>query len=142
MTRNGSAAKLVFGLALMAALVASACGKSASPSAGGTTPATQSSGPSSPPPSPSASPAPVTLSETATLTFSPSTITVKEGTQLPIENTATFDHTFTVMGTDIDVVTMGGQSAQATIDLKPGTYPFICRFHVNSGMTGTLIVTD
>jgi len=66
---------------------------------------------------------------------------VKEGTQLPIENTATLDHTFTVMGTDIDVVTMGGQSAQAMVDLKPGTYPFICRFHVSSGMKGTLIVT-
>jgi plastocyanin len=66
---------------------------------------------------------------------------VKEGTQLAIMNTASFDHTFTVTGTSIDMVTKGGQSGQATIDLKPGTYPFICRFHVSSGMKGTLVVT-
>jgi len=27
-----------------------------------------------------------------------------------------------------------------TIDLAPGTYPFICRFHESQGMTGTLVV--
>ena len=32
-------------------------------------------------------------------------------------------------------------SAQdVTIDLAPGTYPFICRFHEGQGMTGTLVV--
>jgi plastocyanin len=133
----------MLGLALMAALSASSCGKSATPSAGGTTPAyppaTQGSGPS---PGASASSAGTgTLTETADLTFSPSTITVKEGTKLSIMNTASVDHTFTITGTSIDVVTMGGQSGQATIDLKPGTYPFICRFHVSSGMRGTLVVT-
>lgn len=27
-----------------------------------------------------------------------------------------------------------------TIDLPPGTYPFVCRFHESMGMTGTLVV--
>jgi len=27
-----------------------------------------------------------------------------------------------------------------TIDLTPGTYPYVCRFHESMGMTGTLVI--
>ena len=53
----------------------------------------------------------------------------------------TGSHTFTVPNTNIDVVNAAGQTQTVTINLKAGTYPFICRFHVSLGMKGTLIVT-
>ena len=49
-------------------------------------------------------------------------------------------HTFTIQGKGIDVVNQAGQSQKVKIDLAPGTYTFICTFHVNLGMQGTLIV--
>lgn len=73
--------------------------------------------------------------------FSPATITISQGTKLTIDNVGTATHSFTVLNTTIDVVNSGGQSQPVTITLKPGTYPFICRFHVSFGMKGTLIVT-
>ena len=75
------------------------------------------------------------------LVFNPTTITVSKGTKLTIDNVGSASHTFTVLNTNIDVVNSTGQSQSITISLKPGTYPFICRFHVNLGMKGTLIVT-
>ena len=70
----------------------------------------------------------------------PSTITVKRGTTLELDNVSNTAHTFTVTGQNIDVETQPGQTSQVTIDLAPGTYPFICRFHQSLGMTGTLVV--
>jgi hypothetical protein len=58
-----------------------------------------------------------------------------------VEHEPTTPHTFTVQGTKIDVTNDGGASQDVTIDLKPGTYPFLCRFHQSLGMTGTLVVT-
>jgi len=81
------------------------------------------------------------LSQTASLTFSPANITVKSGAKLQVVNTASFTHTFTVLNTSIDVVNEGGKTASVPIGLKPGTYPFICKIHVNQGMKGTLVVT-
>ena len=39
------------------------------------------------------------------------------------------------------MVNSPGQSQNVTINLAPGTYQFICRFHVGLGMKGTLTVT-
>jgi plastocyanin len=73
--------------------------------------------------------------------FSPSTVTVTAGSTLLIRNaTASTPHTFTVSGHGIDVQTQGGSSAPVAVDLPPGRYPFICRFHVSLGMRGTLVV--
>jgi plastocyanin len=71
----------------------------------------------------------------------PSTIHVKHGTTLVLNNVSDAAHTFTVTGQGIDVETQPGETSQVTIDLKPGTYPFVCRFHRSLGMTGTLVVT-
>ena len=73
-------------------------------------------------------------------TFSPSTFTVKQGDTITLDNVSDTPHTFTVTGQGIDVETQPGKTAQVTIDLPPGTYPFVCRFHESMGMTGTLVV--
>ena len=73
-------------------------------------------------------------------TFSPSTVTVTQGKTITLDNVSTTAHTFTVTGQGIDVETQPGKTAQVTIDLAPGTYPFVCRFHESMGMTGTLVV--
>lgn len=73
-------------------------------------------------------------------TFSPSTLTVKQGDTITLDNVSDTPHTFTVTGQSIDVETQPGKTAQVTIDLPPGTYPFVCRFHESMGMTGTLVV--
>jgi plastocyanin len=74
-------------------------------------------------------------------TFVPSTVTVNRGQLITVDNVSQVPHTFTVTGHGIDVETQSGKTSQITIDLPPGTYPFICRFHVSLGMKGTLVVT-
>jgi len=73
--------------------------------------------------------------------FTPSNVTVSPGGTVVVQNaTASTQHTFTVSGQGIDVVNNGGQTSSVAINLPPGTYPFICRFHAGLGMTGTLVV--
>jgi plastocyanin len=73
-------------------------------------------------------------------TFSPSTVTVNQGQSITLTNVSDTPHTFTVTGQGIDVETMPGKTAKVTIDLPPGTYPFVCRFHESMGMKGILVV--
>jgi plastocyanin len=75
------------------------------------------------------------------LAFSPATLTVKKGDTIEIDDVASIPHTFTIDGQSVDVVNQGGQKQTVAIALAPGTYTFICRFHVGSGMRGTLTVT-
>jgi plastocyanin len=78
----------------------------------------------------------------ANYTFSPSTFTVASGDTITLKNgTPSTPHTFTVTGEDVDVTVDPSSTRDVKIDLPPGTYPFICRFHEASGMTGTLKVT-
>ena len=128
-------------------LVAAACGNNASASTNGTTTPTPT-----PSPSPSMAPSPSTSMPSNTImrtvvegpgnsfAFMPSAITVKQGATLTLDNVSDTAHTFTVTSQSIDVETQPGQTSQVTIDLPPGSYPFICRFHQSLGMTGTLVV--
>jgi plastocyanin len=75
------------------------------------------------------------------LVFTPTTVTVNRGSSITVNNVSSIPHTFTVSGQSIDVTNPGGTSDAVTIDLPAGTYAFICRFHVSSGMKGTLVVT-
>ncbi len=75
------------------------------------------------------------------LAFSPSNVSVKTGGTVTVKNVSSVSHTFTISGQGIDVTVTPGQSQTVNITLKPGTYPFFCRFHQASGMTGTLTVT-
>lgn len=73
--------------------------------------------------------------------FTPAKITVTKGDTITISDTNPgTPHTFTIAGTDIDVSNNPHQSQDVTIDLRPGTYTFFCRFHVSQGMKGTLTV--
>lgn len=73
--------------------------------------------------------------------FTPAKITVEQGDTITVSDTnPSTPHTFTITGTDIDVANDPMESQDVTIDLEPGTYDFICRFHEAQGMTGTLTV--
>ena len=73
-------------------------------------------------------------------TFSPSTVKVNEGQTITLENDSDDAHTFTVIGQSIDIETLPGKTSHVAIDLPPGTYRFVCRFHRSKGMKGLLPV--
>jgi plastocyanin len=73
-------------------------------------------------------------------TFSPSTVKVNEGQTITLENVSDDAHTFTVIGQSIDIETLPGKTSHVAIDLPPGTYRFVCRFHRSMGMKGLLLV--
>ena len=74
--------------------------------------------------------------------FDPSKVRVPKGATITVRNAAPrTPHSFTVKGQAIDVVGEPQQSNQITVNLAPGEYPFVCRFHESRGMKGTLIVT-
>ena len=135
-----------FGLAAMLALavVASACSSGSSPSSSGTT--------QPPPASPSATqsssggaggPATATVQAGAGgFVFSPNTVTIAQGGVITVKNVGTVPHTFTIQSNGINHVMSPGTSVKVTINLAPGTYPFVCTFHQSQGMTGTLTVTS
>jgi plastocyanin len=115
-------------------LMFGACGKSSSPSA--------SPSPSTPTGSPTVTG--MTVRQGAKgYTFDPASLTVKTGDTITVTNVSSvpITHTFTISGKGIDVVNVPGQSHTITISLAPGTYRFICRFHLALGMKGTLTVT-
>ena len=120
-------------VAVSVALLAAACG------GGAKTPSAASPHASS---SASAGGQTVLQGQGGKLVFTPSTLTVKQGARLTISNVdSVATHTFTIQGKGINVVNPPGQSGTATINLSPGTYTFICTFHVSSGMKGTITVT-
>ncbi|MEX2203406.1 MAG: cupredoxin domain-containing protein, partial [Actinomycetota bacterium] len=72
--------------------------------------------------------------------FAPSDIEVTAGSEIEVKNgNANTPHTFTVEGTDVDLELSPMDSEDLTIDLDPGSYDVICRFH--GQMTATLTVT-
>jgi plastocyanin len=74
--------------------------------------------------------------------FDPRTVRVARGDVVAVRNGNTkTPHTFTVVGEDVDLELGPLETESTTIDLSPGTYDLICRFHEELGMTGTLKVT-
>jgi plastocyanin len=72
--------------------------------------------------------------------FAPSNIEVAAGSEIEVKNgNANTPHTFTVEGTNIDLELSPMDSEDVTIDVDPGSYDVICRFH--GQMTATLTVT-
>ncbi len=146
--------RTAIGVVVMLAVLGSACAKkSATPGAGATTPAATGSGGSTGygdygrgggSGSPSSPPAPGTVQQGAggQLVFSPVSLSVKQGVTIMISNVSTDTaHTFTITGKGIDIVNAPGHTQSVAINLTPGTYRFICRFHQMFGMMGTLTVT-
>ena len=127
MDRTGSA--LVALLALT--LIGAACGQSSYSSAARSSQPTASASGS------------LTLQQGAGgFVFSPPQLTVKQGDTVSVSNVGTAAHTFTVSGQSIDITNDPGQTTAVTVDLPPGSYPFICRFHAQLGMRGTLTVAS
>ena len=74
--------------------------------------------------------------------FDPHTVRVSSGDVVAVRNgNAKTPHTFTVVKEDVDLELGPLETESVTIDLSPGTYDLICRFHEDVGMTGTLKVT-
>jgi plastocyanin len=107
----------------------------------------------SPPPSSTGSGAPANCSDESTgavfklvqqnFAFHPKCVKVKSAQSMSIQNKDSVLHNITIPGTPVNVdiqpgTTFNGESAH----LAPGTYPFFCKFHKSSGMTGTLVVTS
>jgi plastocyanin len=74
--------------------------------------------------------------------FDPGTVKVDEGDVVAVRNgNARTPHTFTVVAGDVDLELAPLTTETVTIDLAPGTYELICRFHESLGMTATLKVS-
>jgi plastocyanin len=135
-----------FGLAALLALavVASACSSDSTPSSSGTTqpPASPSATGSSDDNGGGGATSASIQAGAGGFVFSPTTVSIAEGGEITVKNVGTIPHTFTIQDKNINEVLQPGNSAKVTIDLPPGTYPFICTFHQSQGMTGTLTVTD
>jgi plastocyanin len=130
--RSSRRVRALTGLALLVALAGVGCSKSSTPSA---TPGTPTTGGA-------AATKTIVQGANGQLVFFPSSVSVKTGSTLTIQNVGSVPHTFTISGQGVDVTNDTGQTHQVTLSLSPGTYPFICRFHESSGMTGTLTVTS
>src|SRR3954452_4912848 len=75
--------------------------------------------------------------------FNPKDITIPNGktTTLILKNKGSKKHTFTVGNLGIDTEVQSGK--EKTITVKPtktGTYDLICRYHLQEGMVGKVIV--
>jgi plastocyanin len=74
--------------------------------------------------------------------FDPDEVEVQQGDVVAVRNGNTrTPHTFTVVGEDVDLELAPLETETVEIDLKPGTYDLICRFHEQLGMKATLTVT-
>jgi uncharacterized cupredoxin-like copper-binding protein len=64
-----------------------------------------------------------------------------------VQNNGFMAHDFAIRGNGVDrktPVLNSGESATLTVDLKPGTYTYICTMpgHEQGGMTGTFTVSE
>ena len=75
--------------------------------------------------------------------FNPKVITIPNGrtTTLILKNKGTKKHTFTVEKLRIDAEVQRGEEKTITVEpKKTGTYNLICRYHLQEGMVGKVIV--
>jgi plastocyanin len=75
--------------------------------------------------------------------FNPKEITIHNGktTPLILKNEGKKEHTFTVEKLGIDVEVQPGKEKTITVTPNmPGTYELICRYHLQEGMVGKVIV--
>ena len=75
--------------------------------------------------------------------FSPSELdgTAGQTLKLTVTNDGTTAHTFTIDSQQVDITLQPGQSQQVSVTFpQSGSVEFYCKFHVSSGMKGTLTV--
>jgi plastocyanin len=73
--------------------------------------------------------------------FEPQSWSISPGTYT-LDNQGQALHNLTVEEGDIDVDVQAGQTQDIDIDLAPGEYDMVCKYHVAQGMTGTLVVEE
>ena len=152
MARIAAPMKVVMGCAVGLALIGAACATKSPSAAGRTTPAPTATGGGiggyggygggygGSSQGSAVTAATVQQGPGGQFVFSPVRLTVTKGQTVDVKNVSSVSHTFTIQGRGIDVVNNGGQSQKVEIDLAPGTYTFVCRFHQSLLMQGTLIV--
>lgn len=77
--------------------------------------------------------------------FSPSCVVLLGGQSLKLVNRGANLHNITVEGSDVDLdVPAGATDRTEAIGgiVEPGTYRFLCKYHVSLGMEGELTVTE
>lgn len=75
--------------------------------------------------------------------FNPKVITIPNGksTTLVLKNRGKKEHTFTVDQLGIDAEVQPGTEKTITVTPKnPGTYELVCRYHLQQGMVGKIVV--
>jgi plastocyanin len=80
----------------------------------------------------------------AEFAFTPAALKAPAGpTTIRFVNKGVVEHDFTVEALKIHITAAGGKTAEAKVDLKPGTYKSVCTVpgHLQSGMKGTLTVS-
>jgi plastocyanin len=85
----------------------------------------------------------VTVTVNDGMSFIPNHLSISVGTSdIRIKNVGSIPHNLEIPALDIASPTVnGGQTVTMTVHAnKPGTYPFVCTFHVMNGMVGTLVV--
>ncbi len=74
--------------------------------------------------------------------FQPRDITVKVGDALAVSNLGMHTHNFSIEDTDIDVDVEPGETSSVELSaLEPSTYTFVCAYHREEGMEGTITLT-
>ena len=82
------------------------------------------------------------VAETDELKFQPSSATVKVGDVVQWTNTGNSVHSVTFDNQQVPSLdTQNGGEKYEVKFLKPGSYHYICTYHVTSGMTGTITVS-
>jgi uncharacterized cupredoxin-like copper-binding protein len=75
--------------------------------------------------------------------FNPKVITIPNGktTKFILKNKGKKEHTFTVEKLRIDAEVQPGKEKTITVKpIKSGTYELICRYHLQEGMVGKVVV--
>ena len=75
--------------------------------------------------------------------FEPPCIAISSTQQITFANSGTQLHNFSVADGDIDVDVEPGEEAttdETGTDLAAGTYRFVCKYHQEQGMIGTLVI--
>jgi plastocyanin len=70
----------------------------------------------------------------------PDPVELDAGSVAFVDNVDVLHHTFTVVGTQIDVQVPARQARRVPVDLAPGTYELVCTISGHEAMTSTLTV--
>jgi plastocyanin len=73
--------------------------------------------------------------------FSPVDVTIAADGTLEMVNDGAALHNVTIEGTDFDKDVNAGETETESVEVAPGEYTMICKYHVSIGMEGTITVT-